>query len=335
MRRLTIIFLCIIGLWGSAHADLDIHFIDVGQADAAVIICDGASMMIDGGNVGDSQLIYSYLKNTLKLQSLDVMIATHPHEDHIGGLAAALNCAPANIIYSPVTEYESVAFANLKKYATSDLTVPDIGEHFQLGSAVVTIINVSDTAYETVNDWSIVARIDYGETSFLFTGDASTLAEADMLANNVDLNCDVLKVGHHGSTSSSTTPFLQAVSPDYAIISVGKENQYGLPNEVVLQRLISFNTTIYRTDQSGTIICHSDGSTITFTTETIPDADPQKVLTETNDPEYRYIGNKNSHKIHESHCSSVNAMKDKNKVYFHSYEEAIALGYEPCQSCIA
>jgi len=338
MRRILCAVLLLLCFFSNAVAELEVHFLNVGQADAAVILCDGHAMMIDGGNVGDSQLIFSYLKNTLALDHLDIMIATHPHEDHIGGLPAALNAVTTGVVLSPVNEFDSEVFGDLKKYATCGLTVPTIGDTFQLGGAAVTVINVTDTTYETVNDWSIVVRIDYGDTSFLFTGDASSLAESDMLTRNENLDCDVLKVGHHGSSSSSTMPFLQAVSPEYAIISVGIDNAYGHPTSDVLERLNAIGAIIHRTDQRGHIICKSNGSTIEFSFQKeYVDAPPYEMppdeMQAQPPEEYLYVGNSNSMKLHYPSCESVRSISEKNKVYFDSYDDAISQGYEPCGNC--
>lgn len=250
----------------------EIHFIDVGQADAAVIICDNEVLMIDGGNSEDSDLIYSYLKNTLKLSHIDYMIATHPHEDHIGGLSAALNACSVGIIYSPVTDYDSKAFRSFKKYALLqglDFVIPNVGDSFSLGSATVRFLSPY-IEYPSMNDNSIVVRIIYGETSFLFTSDAEWDAEHDMVDSHFCLRADLIKVGHHGSNNSSSYVFLREVMPKYAVISVGKNNTYGHPSEDVLSRLQDADTEVYRTDIHGDIICTSDGQTLTFITEKHP-----------------------------------------------------------------
>ena len=151
-----------------------IHFIDVGQADAAIVICDGEVLMIDGGNVGDSSLIYSYLTRTLGLEHIDYMIGTHAHEDHIGGLSGALNACTVGKVYSPVSDYDSEAFQDFKRYAeeqVGSLTIPSVGETFNFGSATVQFLSPA-YQYASTNDTSIVVKIVYGNTSFLFTGDA-------------------------------------------------------------------------------------------------------------------------------------------------------------------
>lgn len=253
-----------------ASADnLTIHFLDVGQADSAIIICDGNTLMIDGGNSADSSLIFSYLRNTLKIDHIEYMIATHPHEDHIGGLAGALNACTVGTLYSPVTEYDSRPFQSLKKYADKQgvpISIPSVGDSFSLGGATVQFVSPAKD-YSDINDLSLVARITYGNTSFLFTGDAQTDAEHDMVDALFDLESTLLKVGHHGSDTSSTYVFLRDIMPKYAVISVGSENTYGHPTEAVLSRLSDAGATIFRTDLHGTIICSSDGNTLSFTTE--------------------------------------------------------------------
>lgn len=248
---------------------LTVHFLDVGQADAAVLLCDGHAMMIDGGNAADSQFVYAYLTKTLGLNQLDVMIATHPHEDHIGGLSAALNACRVGKVYSPVVTWNTKVFASLEKYAGQQglsLTIPQKGEQFSLGEAVVTFLS-DGQGFSGTNDMSLVVRVDYGATSFLFTGDAEWDAEHALLSDGAKLSCTVLKVGHHGSETSTCYAFLREIMPQYAVISVGKGNSYGHPAESTISRLQDAGANILRTDESGTIICHSDGYQVTFTSK--------------------------------------------------------------------
>ena len=245
-----------------------VHFIDVGQADSALVMCDGAYMLIDGGNAGDSDLVFSYLKSH-DVDHLDYMIATHAHEDHIGGLSGAAYAATVSTALSPVTEGETKVFKNLVKSLEAQdvpLTIPYPGESFTLGSAQVEVLGPLDD-YKDTNDTSIVLRVQYGSTSFLFTGDMETTAEDDLMEAGIDLSATVLKVGHHGSDSSTSYHFLREVMPDYAVISVGTGNKYGHPSEEILSRLDDADVTVYRTDLQGTIIAESDGTTVTFYTE--------------------------------------------------------------------
>ena len=184
---------------------MEVHFIDVGQGDAAVILCEGEVLMIDGGNAADSRCIYSYLREQLRIAHIDYMIATHPHEDHIGGLPGALNACSVGKIYSPVAEYDSDAFRALLTYAAKQglaLTVPMAGDGFHVGSADVQFLSPG-REFASENDLSLVVRITYGETALLFAGDAEWEAEREMVAAGYDLSADLLKVGHHGSETSS------------------------------------------------------------------------------------------------------------------------------------
>ena len=248
--------------------ELRVDFIDVGQADSALIRCGGQAMLIDGGNAADSSLLVSYLKSQ-GVEHLDYMVCTHAHEDHVGGLSGPLNTSTVGRVFCPVTEYDSKAFSSFVKYTGAqglELTVPAPGDTFALGGALVTVLGpVAD--YDNTNDTSIVLRVDFGETSFLFTGDMERTAEADLLESGCDLSATVLKVGHHGSETSTSYPFLREVMPQYGVISVGEGNPYGHPTEATLSRLYDAGVTVYRTDLQGTVTAVSDGKTVTFTTE--------------------------------------------------------------------
>lgn len=248
---------------GSSFA---VHFIDVGQADAALVLCDGKAMLIDGGNKADSNLIYTYLSKH-GITHLDYVIGTHAHEDHIGGIPGALQIATVGTVYCPATSYNSQAFKNFVNAVTnrgSSITVPTKGTTFNLGSATCTILAVN-TNKKDPNNSSIVMRIVYGETSFLFTGDAEREVEQALLNSGAPLKSDVLKVGHHGSETSTSYQFLWEIMPQYAVISVGTGNTYGHPTDAVLSRLRDADVTTFRTDMQGDILCVSDGQNITFT----------------------------------------------------------------------
>ena len=264
MRKLICLILLLCSFYTGAFAELEIYFLDVGQGDAAILLCDGAAMMIDGGRSSQSQFIYSYIRNTLQLERMDYIIATHPDADHIGGLAAALNAVPVDLLLSSSLSHDTKAFSSMMKYAElqgTPVIIPQDGDVFQLGGATVTILVCWPEAPDS-NDTSIVLRVDYGKTSFLFTGDAEYTLEYMLLDQGADLHADVLKVGHHGSSSSSTDEFIDAVCPQYAVISCGANNSYGHPHEAVLQTLERVGAELLRTDELGTIIFHSDGDTV-------------------------------------------------------------------------
>ncbi|MBR2896467.1 MAG: MBL fold metallo-hydrolase [Oscillospiraceae bacterium] len=331
-----------------APSSFAIHFLDVGQADAALVLCDGSAMLIDGGNSKDSSLIYAYLKSH-DVSHLDYIVATHAHEDHVGGLAGALNYAAVGTAYCSVSDFDSEAFRDFVKYLGKQgksITVPQVGETFSLGSASVQIVGVNGSA-EDHNNSSIILRIVYGETSFLFTGDAEREAEQAVLNAGYPLDSTVLKVGHHGSKSSAEYLFLRTVAPKYAVISVGAGNSYGHPTEDTLSRLRDADVKVYRTDLQGTIVCTSDGSTVSFSVSKNPDADTLKPQSK---PQVKptapappaevpsgatdYVGNRNTKKFHYASCGSVGKMKEKNKHYYTGTRDGmIAQGYEPCGNC--
>lgn len=248
---------------GSGSFQID--FIDVGQGDAELVQCDGHYMLVDGGDSSRSGQIYSYLKNR-SISYLDVLVSTHPHPDHIGGLSGALNYANTGRAYSPVTSLDTKEFQSFVQCLGNQgktITVPNPGDVFMLGSAKVTVLGPR-VITSSPNDNSIVLRIEYGNTSFLLAGDAEAAEENSILNSGQMLHSTVLKVGHHGSDTSTGYRFLKEVSPQYAVISVGKGNQYGFPDKTVLNRLRDADVITYRTDLQGDIICISDGNSVTF-----------------------------------------------------------------------
>ena len=257
---MILLILFLTGVFTIVQADIEVHFLDVGQGDATLVICDGEAMLIDGGGPSCGQFIYAYLRECV--DELVYMISTHPHADHVGGLAAALNAVPVGVIFSTVDSWDTKVFENVVLYAEmqgTPIVCPNEGDVFTLGGAEVTVLHCWPEAWET-NDMSIVLRVDYGDTSFLFTGDAEYMSEYMMIDSGWELKSDVLKVGHHGSDTSSTQEFIDAVLPDYAVISCGKNNPYGHPAEEVLERLKE--CTVLRTDELGTVIMLSDGENI-------------------------------------------------------------------------
>ena len=225
-------------------------------------------MMIDGGNVGDSSYVVSFLKNH-DTNHLKYVFGTHGHEDHIGGLAGALSQCTADNVFCSTDTYSSKAFKNFSAKAdasSNGISVPSVGDTYSLGTAAITVLGPVEKS-ENENDNSIVLRLDYGDTSFLFTGDAEFDEEKSIIDSGAYLDADVLKVGHHGSSTSSSYHFLREVMPDYAVISVGEDNKYGHPNEETLSRLADEGASVYRTDKSGIIHIFSDGKEISVSTE--------------------------------------------------------------------
>ena len=313
----------------------EMHFIDVGQALSVLVECDGQFMLYDGGNVDDGSLVVSYLQKQ-GVEQLQYVFCSHAHEDHVGGLAAVMAKFPAGHAYSPVTEGSTKCFNDFVKYTQQQglqLEVPSVGTVWPLGSATVTMLGPV-TQYSETNNTSLVLRIDYGNTSFLLTGDMENTAETDLVNSGANLKADVLQVGHHGSSTSTSYLFLNTVLPEMGVISCGTGNKYGHPHEETLSILRDAKVDVYRTDLQGTITISSDGQNFTVGTERfVPDSqlnptDPSSSST----AQQAYIGNVNSKKFHLPTCPNLPA--EKNQVLFSSYDEAIAAGYTPCASCI-
>ena len=310
---------------------LTIQFLDVGQADCALLECDGQFMLIDGGNRDDSQLVVSFLEQQ-GVEELEAVVCTHAHEDHVGGLPAVLAVYPTKAVYAPTKTYTSNIFDKFLYYTDQqglEITIPTPGDKIPLGQAEVTVLGPVKSYAET-NNTSIVLQVTYGETTFLFTGDMETEAENDMLdywGESFDWHSDVLKVGHHGSNTSTGYRFLNAVSPAYGVISVGKGNDYGHPHAEPMSRLRQAGVTILRTDELGAIQAVSDGREVAFTWAN-QSAAPENAEA----AEQTFIGNKNSKKFHTPDCKNLPA--EKNAVPFSSYQEAIDAGYSPCGSCL-
>lgn len=247
-------------------AGIAVHFIDVGQADCALIECGGSFALIDGGNAADGPDVVEYLQKE-GVQRLNLVVGTHPHEDHIGGLADVLEAFPADNIWSSPIPYSNSTVESFTDGAADQgisIQYPDVGYTFQLGDAEITVLGPVDRYYEDVNNLSLVLMVQYGDTRFLFTGDMEHDAESDLLDGGADVKADVLKVGHHGSYTSTSYRFLREVAPTYAVISVGAANDYGHPHDEPMSRLRDAEVIIYRTDRMYNIVAISDGENIQF-----------------------------------------------------------------------
>lgn len=246
--------------------DLQIYYFDVGQADSTLIINNGHSMLIDAGNNEDGEKLVTYIKEELNITTIDYVVGTHPHEDHIGGLDDIINNFNIKEVYLPEAMTTTKTFEDvLDAIANKELsiTVPTISETFKLGEADFEVI-YTGTGEKDLNEASIILRMIFGNKTYLFTGDTTEEVEETILNSNIDI--DVLKVAHHGSKYSSSEEFLNIATPEYAIISAGEGNSYGHPEPETLTRLKKHTNNIYITKDLGTILLTSDGKTITITT---------------------------------------------------------------------
>lgn len=268
---LTIIFMILAGAFElfqgtvaiTPSEDLKVHFLDVGQGDSIFIeLPTNETILIDASIKDASNKIINYLREE-NVSKIDYVFATHPHSDHIGGMSAVIKAFDIGQIYMPK------AVTTTKTYENLLLTIKDKNLKIKAAKAGNTIIDTDDLklvvlapnqdSYESLNNYSIVLKLTYKEKSFLFMGDAETLSEKEITG---DIQADVLKVGHHGSRTSTSQAFLNKVNPSYAVISVGLNNDYKHPHQEVIDRLEKKNIKIYRTDQNGDIIFTTDGYNI-------------------------------------------------------------------------
>ena len=239
---------------------LYVHYIDVGQGDSELVCCNGEYMLIDAGEPDASDAVLEYL-DALGIDRLDYLVCTHGHSDHCGGLDAVVESLEVETVFTSPYAGDSPSyeiFTDAVYDAGLELTVPVLGESYRLGEASFSFIGPLED-YDNQNDDSLVMRLEYGDTSFLFTGDMTSKAEKDLINDGADLRCDVLKVGHHGSSGSSCYQFLYEAQPGIGVISCEKGNSYGHPHEETLSRLNDADVTVYRTDLEGSIVIFSDG----------------------------------------------------------------------------
>ncbi len=245
---------------------LRVFYIDVGQGDSTYIeFPGGKTCLIDAGEQQESDALMSFLARR-DTETIDYVICTHPHSDHIGGMQTVIEHFEIGEIYMPKAVHTSKTYEDLLR------AIQKKGHTIHTARAGVNIapeeevsleiVAPCNTFYEELNDYSAVVRITYGETAFLFTGDAEQLSENEILDSGVPIWANVLKVGHHGSSTSNSEAFLSAVSPEWAVISVGEDNSYGHPHKEVLSRLETLGIQVKRTDRDGTVMAISDGQQV-------------------------------------------------------------------------
>ena len=254
----------------AATKTMKVYFINVGQGDATYIkMPGGEDVLIDGGRQGQGDEVVAFLKSK-KVDDIEIMIATHPDADHIGGLDEVLKAYKVETIYAPKVSHTTEAYKNfLKAVKNEKRTIKTAKAGVKLAVKGVTakfVGPVKDYGKSDLNNWSAVLHVTYNKNKFLFTGDAEKASEADMVKAKQTLQADVIKVGHHGAKTSSNTDFLKVVKPKYAVISVGK-NSYGHPTKDVLNRFKGVKASVYRTDKNGNVSISSTGTKITVSVQ--------------------------------------------------------------------
>lgn len=341
-------------------SELQVHFIDVGQGDSTLIICDSETMLIDAGDNDQGTKVQNYLQKQ-GVESLKYVICTHPDSDHIGGMDVILYKFKCETIFMTDEEKDTNTYRDVidtMKNKGYKNTLPVVGEQYSLGDAEFAILAPTQM-YSDSNNNSIVIILTHGNNKFLFTGDAESEEESDILNSDISIDADVYKVGHHGSGSSSSIDFLNAVSPTYTVISCAEGNSYGHPHAETLNNLREMGVQVFRTDEQGSIIATSDGTNITWncspsdtwqagentqnsentnnnevpSSSTVEESSIANASTEPSNT-VTYICNTNTKKFHYPSCSSVKQMSEKNKLPVTSTrDEVISQGYVPCKKC--
>lgn len=254
------------------EGELQMHTIDVGQGDS-ILLCEGENtMLVDSGTKANGKKVVEYL-NALGINKIDVLVATHPHDDHMGGMAEIIKNFEIGTLYALDHSEDNITTIWYQEFLDAVINknvnwvFPKVGDQIKLGQIIAEVIAPQEKDETNLNNNSIVLRVSFGNTDILLTGDTEKEAEQALVKQNIDLKSEVLKVAHHGSDSSSTKTFLEKVKPQYAIISAKKGNTYGHPKQRVMDLLQDLSTKVYRTDEQGTIIMKTDGTNIEFNVE--------------------------------------------------------------------
>lgn len=313
----------------------EVHFIDVGQADATLIISNDEVMLIDTGDIETKTEIVNYLKS-LGIEKINYLVLTHPHSDHIGGAPNIINSFEieeilmSNAITTSNIFEETIDIIDSKGLS---ITIPEQGDNYNFGNGSFIILTDQTLDWgDDLNAYSLGLKVSFGDNDLIFTGDLEAKGESKIL-EKMDVNAEILKIGHHGSDTSTSNNFLEAVNPKVAIISCGSNNQYGHPHYELINKLKNKSIISYRTDIDGTVIIGVEEYSINLMEkhqEILPNVEDTISKTEN-----IYILNINSKKIHLENCDSVSNMSDKNKeTYIGNINDLLNEGYEKCKNCL-
>ena len=249
-----------------ATDEMKVHFLDVDQGLSILVQVEGQTLVYDGGDRNTSSYVVSYLKEN-DVETIDYLISSHYDSDHVYGLIGCLNAFDVKNVISSDYEHDSDTYGKFVAAVEEEglqMQHPNVGTQFQLGSANFVILSPEKISKSDANKNSVAIKLVYGENTFIFTGDATVDNEAEMICSGIDLECDVLSLGHHGSATSTSWDFLQVSVPEYAVLSCGKNNQYGHPDEDVMEKLERMEIDLFRTDKQGEVVAISNGVNITW-----------------------------------------------------------------------
>ena len=343
----------------SGQGDMAVHFIDVGQGLAILVQSGGENLLYDGGNRAHADEVVQYLKNQ-QVETIDYMISSHYDEDHLGGLVKCLDNFEVEHVLGSDYVHTSELFNTFMNTATAHAIIveyPSVGDTYEFGTGSFTVM-APDGISQNSNDNSVVIRLVNGNNSFMFMGDAEETSEQDMISTGMNLDCDVLSLGHHGSASSTTWDLLEASTPSWAVISCGQDNSYGHPSAETMGKLKDMDIPVFRTDDQGTIIALSDGNAISWNQEPCNDyasGSEKKGADSSSSQTAEYSGNAVA--VSESEAAEISdsdtqermvwisatgskyhskpdcGNMNPNKATQETEAQALSQGYEACKKC--
>ena len=343
----------------SGQGDMAVHFIDVGQGLAILVQSGGENLLYDGGNRAHADEVVQYLKNQ-QIETIDYMISSHYDEDHLGGLVKCLDNFEVEHVLGSDYVHTSELFNTFMNTATAHALIveyPSVGDAYEFGTGSFTVM-APDGISQNSNDNSVVIRLVNGNNSFMFMGDAEETSEQDMISTGMNLDCDVLSLGHHGSASSTTWDLLEASTPSWAVISCGQDNSYGHPTAETMGKLKDMDIPVFRTDDQGTIIALSDGNVISWNQEpcndyasgsekkgsdssssqtaeysgndaTVSESEAEEVSDSDTQERMVWISATGSKYHSKPDCGNMNP----NKATQETESQALSQGYEACKKC--